>query len=657
MAESCLAGEVIEEKVENHIAVAIDEGSEHDKEQDILLEQPDGKHEPELSSALIDTVQKESPKYREVVKSIIRKLDQVQDFTEEVFLNIGNKLPGIDQSLSGVEDEAKNLLEYFGRESSFLSSNKANSESDLDRLNRASMYLIKVAGEQGDAFSKMSEMMKRIDNIKSSIESIREFSAEMEMLSLNAAIVAIKAGDSGRTLNPITVELKKMANSAIALIDDIVKTSDELAEKYNLFQELTEEQVESCRRDAETTGKSLSVRYDTLQHGISGLSEWLNKSITLVSESREPINTIMNTLQVQDILKQCTDHVRLSLNEAGSGIDSSLFGSEEPGYEHVLDTVEFQERVPLLCVQLIDDIDSRLEKSVDTLKSEFEAIGNLVQNITFCARAAETTPGEEDESFLSELEDSFKGIEGVIIDTAGMLQNTANSWEQLWSTAVSLESMLETLEKQFGQLKKMTNFQLINIPIKIEVARSTGLSKDGELSERVEGLAEYISTEMRRAHKDILSDHQFLGQMVESMGKHKRDIETNLEAIAEDIESLLDSFSKAKDQVKKTSAALCGHVSDLTELVQASLHGLNVIQDLIDKNGQLKKDFEELADTVGGLKESVSLVIGQVNWELHDSRLRDIIDRFTVLSHKKIAGGLYDLDVEDGAQEGELILF
>jgi len=657
MAKSCLAELKVEECDEGQLAESQGALSESDKDPDIPLERHEENHELPPALALSDALQKELPKYQEVITTITNNLDEVQDLTEEVFVNIGKKLPDINHSLSGVEGEAKGLLEYFGRESVLLGGGKVNTDSDLEKLNRASMYLIKVAKEQGDAFLQMSEMMKRIDNIKSAVESIREFSAEMEMLSLNAAIVAIKAGDAGRTLNPITVELKKMANSAMSLIDEIVKTSDELAEKYNLFQELTEKQVEDCRRDAETTGRDLSGRYEILQHGISGLSDWLNKSVAIVSESKEPINTIMNTLQVQDILKQCTDHVRLSLKEAGAGAEDSEGVSGRSEYEHVLDTIEFQERIPQLCVQLLDDIDSRLDQSIDTLKCEFEAIGNLMQNLTFCASAVETEPGNGSGSFLSELEESFKGIEGVIIDTAGMLQNTANSWEKLWSTAVSLELMLETLENQFRQLKRLTSFHLINIPIKIEVARNTGLSKDGELSERVEGLAEYISTEMRRAHKDILSDHYFLGQMVESMGKHKSDVEANMEAIAEDIENLLDSFSKAKDQVKVTSNALCSHVSDLAELVQDSLHGLNDIKGLINKNRELKEDFRKLAEITGAMKQTASSIAGGVNWELHDSRLRDIIDKFTVLSHKKIAGGLYDLEIEDGAREGELILF
>jgi len=611
-----------------------------------------------LPVTVVDQYKNKLAEYNKIVAATDVKLGRLQDFTEEVFLKIGEKLPAINAALRNTDSEANHLLAYFKKESGLLIEEKEEAVSDLTKLNRASGYLIKVVNDQGDAFLQMSDMMKRIENIKNSIESIRDFSAEMEMLSLNAAIVAIKAGDSGRTLNPITVELKKMANSAILLIDEIVDTSEQLAEKYSLFEEISETQAKSCKSDVEKTSETLSERYNNLQVSILGLVERLEQVTAVVNDSRQPINNIMNTLQVQDILKQCTDHVRLSLKEAGSEMtsDSDITTPSSIKIEHLLDAIEFQEKVPLLCVQLLDDIDERLRDSIEGLEGGFGTINNLLQAITVCS-VDQTSMTSIDNSSLDNIEESFRGVENVVVETAVMIQNAANSWEQLWSTAVGLETMLETLERQFRQLKKLTNFHLINIPIKIEVARSVGLSKDGELSQRVEGLAEYISTEMRQSHKAILQDYQFLSQMVVSMNKHKKDVEANLESIAFDIDELLGNFSKAKGQVRTTLACVCDHINELAKLVQTSLSDLDRINSLIDENSVLKEDFRILVDMACHARESVMSAIGAGDWELHDGRLKDIVNKFTVLAHKKIAGDLYDVDVEEGNREGELILF
>ncbi|MCL6471586.1 MAG: methyl-accepting chemotaxis protein [Firmicutes bacterium] len=620
------------------------------------LEEKNIEHDQSLLAMAISQYKTRLADYKGVAKAIVSKLDYLQGFTEETFIRIGDKLPDINQGLRNVENEAKNLSDYFRKESGLL--NDGNSKSgDLNRLNHASKYLIEVAEEQSKAFLKMSDMMKRIENIKSSIESIRDFAAEMEMLSLNASIVAIKAGDSGRTLNPITVELKKMANSAILLIDEIVNTSEQLADKYDLFRELSERQAESCKADVERISVKLTERYLYLQNSISDLVGGLEQIIMITSESKQPISKIMNILQIQDILKQCTDHVRFSLEESSSEADSLVNNVQAggPNPEQVFDAISFQEKVPLLCIQLLDDIDIRLEESIRELKDGFETLNSLLNGITSCQRSGIT--GTLNESAIASIEESFKGLEGVVVQTASMTQNVANSWDKLWSTALGLENMLETLEKQFRQLKKLTNFHLINIPIKIEVARSTGLSKDGELSERVEGLADYISTEMRQSHKDVARDYQFLEQMVESMSRHKNDIENNLESIAFDIDDLLGSFFKAKEQVKSTYGKVCDSVSELHQLIHTSIADLERINELVEQNKELKGDFGILSEMIADVKESVVSAAGTVDWELHDGRLSEIVNKFTVLAHKKIAGDICNIEIEEGGKEGELVLF
>ncbi|MDI6716348.1 MAG: methyl-accepting chemotaxis protein [Actinomycetota bacterium] len=606
---------------------------------------------------IISKYKERQANYKRIVSSVVAKLDSLQNLTEEVFLKIGENLPAIHEDLRGLGNEIENLLEYFSKESGLITNGGKESSGDLDRLNHASEYLIKMASEQGDAFVKMSEMMKRIDNIRSSTEGIREFAVEMEMLSLNAAIVAIKAGESGRTLNPITAELKKMANTSISLIDEIVETSRQLTEKYNLFQELSEKQAYSCKTDAEKISRGLTVNYKVLQNTILMLVDRLQKILEVVKGSKQPIDIIMNTLQVQDILKQCTDHVRLSLEKASSRVDEISgdvqITSIQP--DQIFDIISFQEKVPQLCVQLLDDIDERLKDSISDLKGGFGKINDLLQSVSAYSEGKDSSTVND--SLLQEIDHSFKDVEDIVMQTAVMIQNSAQSWDKLWSTALGLETMLEILEKQFTRLRKLTNFHFINIPIKIEVARSADLSKDGELAERVEGLAGYISNEMRQAHRGIMEDYHFLNQMVASMSKYKLDIERDLDAIALNIDELLSNFYRAKEKVKTTFASMCTHVSRLAQLTQVGLDDLERINSLIERNRELKEGFKDLSEMVGDIRDMVASAVGNVDWQLHDGSLRDIVDRFTVLAHKQIAEDLYNLNVEGGSKEGDVVLF
>ncbi|MDP2210415.1 MAG: methyl-accepting chemotaxis protein [Candidatus Aquicultor sp.] len=607
------------------------------------------------SALIIEEYEGMLDKYKAIVSMAGGKLVGLQGLTETTFLKIGVNLPDINTALRTTGAEANNLSEYFNRESGLLTQEGSEKNSDLSKLRHAADYVIKVVSDQGDAFQKMSELMKRIEDLKGSIESIRDFAAEIEMLSLNAAIVAIKAGDAGRTLNPITNELKKMANAAIALVDDIVDTSDKLVEKYNLFQEISEKQASLCKSDVQHISGNLTQKHEGLQKSIVTLVARLDGINGAVNQSLQSIREIMNALQVQDILTQCTDHVRRSLEEATNGgfgqVDENA-GAAIP--EYLLDMISFQESAPLLCIQLLDDIDVRLDATVRELEDKF----NKIQKLLLDAEVVNhNSDGDSKDKYLDDVDESFQDVEDAVISTATMMQNAANSWEQLWSTAVGLSEMLEILEQQFRQLKKVTNFHQINIPIKIEVARSSGLAKDGELSDRVDGLADYISNEMKESHKAVSEDYQFLNQLVDSMGKHKVSVESNLESITRDIDGLLSNFLSAKTQVKSTFSLLSGHVVMLQELIRSSLLDLKRVHALADQNKDLKNDFQKLALMAGKTKETMLSTTEYDDWRAHDSRLQDTIEKFTVLAHKKIAGDMYDVDVEHGEQEGEFILF
>jgi hypothetical protein len=81
------------------------------------------------------------------------------------------------------------------------------------------------------------------------------------------------------------------------------------------------------------------------------------------------------------------------------------------------------------------------------------------------------------------------------------------------------------------------------------------------------------------------------------------------------------------------------------------------VSNLADESAGLENELRELVEDARQAKSSLLAVIDKGDWQIHDNRLNDIVEKFTVLSHKKIAESLYEVAVEDGNHEGELILF
>jgi hypothetical protein len=589
-------------------------------------------------------------RYKATVADADKKLGMLQRLTEDIFLKIGDKLPDISSSLTDSENEARRLLDYFKEQSGFFTHNTEDYNSDLAKLNIASSYLLTTVEEQGKAFEQMSGMMARIENIKQSIESVRDFSVEMETLSINAAIIAIKAGDEGRSLNPITAELNKMANAAIHLIDEITSTAVTLTEKYNSFQELSDNQVILCKEAVEKTNAQVSSRYKVLQKNLSNLTKWLDDMLDSLVRSKNPICNIMNELQVQDLVKQCTDHVRISLETAGA---ESVSDSDPNRY---YDAVYFQEKVPLLCVELLDDIDDRLGNSINGLSMELESIDSI-SNEVLSSNSNKNKSNNSDGDLQNDLDNSFDMVRSVALDMATVMQNISNSWDELLATTVELENTLTLINEQFARLKKITNFHLINIPIKIEVARNTWIEQESDITGRVEGLADFIESELKRSQATIAADCKFLNQMSQMIGKRKENISVQLDVIARDVEALIDNFMLAKKEVNNTFHYVNEHMTHLSDVVHGSLRDLETMQGLIGQNKEIKSDLKTLAGMASDAREAVELRLNRSDWEIRDSKLSDIVEKFTTLAHKKIAENICEMSIEGGNMEGDIVLF
>jgi hypothetical protein len=48
---------------------------------------------------------------------------------------------------------------------------------------------------------------------------------------------------------------------------------------------------------------------------------------------------------------------------------------------------------------------------------------------------------------------------------------------------------------------------------------------------------------------------------------------------------------------------------------------------------------------------------GKTEWVIRDERLQQVIQRFTIFSHKKLAADLAGFEVESGVKAGEVTLF
>jgi hypothetical protein len=116
-----------------------------------------------------------------------------------------------------------------------------------------------------------------------------------------------------------------------------------------------------------------------------------------------------------------------------------------------------------------------------------------------------------------------------------------------------------------------------------------------------------------------------------------------LEASREELTTVVEGFSLFTDgfyQVFERSKANGSRLSSLN----TSLRGLK------DRLDRMQREIDDRYQQE--LREQ-----GLESWTIGNDRLQEIIERFTIFSHKQRASALVGIDVEEGVEAGEVTLF
>ncbi|MBE3596704.1 MAG: globin-coupled sensor protein [Hydrogenibacillus sp.] len=165
-------------------------------------------------------------------------------------------------ALSELKREGTNLL-AIGEENAALSELVAGRMKDgIAALTEHSAHLASTESTFSDLVERTKAMEAISEEIDGVVRLIRGVAEQTNLLSLNAAIEAARAGDAGKGFAVVAGEIKKLAD----------QTKDSLKNVTDLI-ESTKNHIDAMRRLVEATSKRFSEGIASMQSVQSGLSE------------------------------------------------------------------------------------------------------------------------------------------------------------------------------------------------------------------------------------------------------------------------------------------------------------------------------------------------------------------------------------------------
>jgi methyl-accepting chemotaxis protein len=207
------------------------------------------------------------------------------------------------QEVSGVADDSASLA--------------AKGQSSLSRMEDTMRHVMDAAAGIND---KLGVLNEKAGNINQVVTTITKVADQTNLLSLNAAIEAEKAGESGRGFSVVATEIRRLADQTAVATYDIEQTVKEIQSAVTagvMGMDKFTDQVRRGMQEVQEAGGQLSQIIRQVQE-LAPRFEQVNEGMQAQATGAEQISQALT--QLSDASQQTVESLRQS-NEAIEGLN------------------------------------------------------------------------------------------------------------------------------------------------------------------------------------------------------------------------------------------------------------------------------------------------------------------------------------------------
>lgn len=576
---------------------------------------------------------------------LVEALRGLEAQTEEIYLSLGKDYPKLlSETRANVASAEATVDEVRG----------GGSDGFTGLVDSVRAYLMATARRFEDLHAKdrqlitrLREGIDRLAGLDELISCIREDSIEMELISLNAMTVALKAGNAGKAFSYITEELQRLSTRTISLTEDITSRGASLLERFRGFQHQVAELSGFQERLFGERLTELLSRFDRVSEGIVETTGLLDRVARRASEIRQPLHRIVEEIQLQDIIRQSVDHVILSLDEINEQ-RSDLSDRER------LDELSFFASLPPLCRALLEDVADRIRHSTQLFEAQVVAAQNVLADVE-----------NERRSFVAYLADVDKSVDARYRRAAGGMEELTTDLEKSLAMKRSVSESSRTLTEDVHDLADrfasfaslLTRYHSIDIASRIEVAKQKVLQQMSGTVEEMTELTKRIENDVDRSLKSTKEFISTIGKTIGEIEEFQRAEHRLFDEFDGRIRQEYGRLSRAKESLVAGVSGFSVFSRDFFTLFKTTKTKVEALSGLLPTISLIQDRLQGIEEVAQGLMKPIQSRLGVESWSISNGRLQEIIKRFTIFTHKQTAGEIGGFAVEDGVESGEVTLF
>ena len=288
------------------------------------------------ATALAEEVARELENFSRFNDVLRKQLDGIVDATEKAAFDITERLQAVDNVITRLDSF---VTQTVAASSELASDSEHEIKDNQALISKMGSYIRKRIEEARRDQERITQIVEEARGLGTLVQLVKDISGQTNLLALNAAIEAARAGEAGRGFAVVADEVRKLStetDTAVSKINaGINNVTDSIRQQF-------QDKLETSNVDAEKA--ALTEFSDQLSKLGDGYQELLDHDLNVLNTVHETSNElarmfmdVMAAVQFQDITRQQIEIVAnalIQLDEHAATLAQRIKSVDDPDFQY-----------------------------------------------------------------------------------------------------------------------------------------------------------------------------------------------------------------------------------------------------------------------------------------------------------------------------------